>query len=473
MANKKVYTNLDFGQNSSIINLGRIQINPIYDHIALEITSFDLAQTSDIVQINDALGSQIWRVRGNSIIEVNGNQKISSHTLYSGYSSAILSGIYHSPILKNAIISGSVDALSSTKIINYPGATIGTDVPNYNQVLQAKNTALSGSIVRSPGYAAENTIVIPNASYKGIIITPNVSQSADIFQTLDGTGELAFRINSLGNAIGNSAITASGLVPLNQVNVILSGHTNNDIPHPLDRFDVFSRWEHSWENIHLTNWTFVASGSTPPIRYMYKPRYLTALQHPTISKIAAIDGSTGVVGNEGGCSYLSGQLVHISSGTVIGAIFINFMSAGIQTARIGFWGNDDSNISANGRPPIGFWLEYDRSVSTTDWRLSGCGSGGVASVQASGFILSNDKWQYGAFVSTPQNTLEIYRCIKGQSPILAGVLSGANIPVTAQERQGSTFWQMTKIVADSYRPIFIVYKLGKITGNRDFPLFPG
>ena len=516
MASKKVFTSLDFDFNATIENVGRVDIYSAYDHISLEVRGYLFGQSSNIAQIKDGNDDEVWLINGSSIIEVYGKQKVYNDVINSGYSvniysgiykaprivspylsgvvnsinatvisgtyytpilinpilsgiindinAQVISGTYHTSVLNNPILSGTVDCQSTTRITNLSPGTNPKDAINYNQL----NTAISGVVIKSPVAISQNTVK-PLGDYHGVIISAYVTQSVDLFQTYNSTGDLKFRINANGLALGDTATAASGLVPLRQVNVVLSGHTDLRNPHPLDRHIPLFGFENRWENANLNAWTFVASGTTPPTRYMTQPRYFTKQNSPFMGKVVTIDGQSGLIGNEAGCSYSSSRNQCAPSGCVYAFHHRTEQPTYLQKARIGFWGNDE-NPSANGGPRYGFWLEFDRSVSTTDWYLKAGGSGGIASVQASGFVATDD-YQFGVFVFGSDMTLKFYKCDENGATLCA-TLSGTNLPDTGLYQSGASFWQMQKVAGTAQRPHHQVHRLGKVVDTSRFPLFP-
>ena len=226
----KVYTSLDFDGNASIENTTRVDIYSVVDVISLEVRGFSVAQTSSIISVLDGNGSAVWKILGSGILEVYKDTKTiaGAHHIYSNHATRIISGLYITPLINNAVLSGTTNA-NSTRITDLTAGTSARDAANVTQV----NSAISGQItghlntddphgmylLTSPTGGQRN-VILPASDFTPLIIDgpdgAGISNLLEVYAQ-DG-GALLFNISSGGEVViaaGFSAVSVSTLVGIN------------------------------------------------------------------------------------------------------------------------------------------------------------------------------------------------------------------------------------------------------------------
>ena len=223
-----------------------------------------------------------------------------------------------------------------------------------------------------------------------------------------------------------------------------------------------------WMSTQFAGWggAFAGGGTS----YIAQPQFFGANFDTRIVTAATVDTAGGTSGTIGACRFHNDNgRVGLSDGYVIAFNTQCVNVSEIQACRIGFAGNA-SAPGATGRPAAGVWLEFDRSVSATDWNLT-CGAGSVYTAQGTGLAVPGGTWEWWALVYESASSVKLYALDPSKATLVATVTT--NAPSSTTERTGRLFFQIEKINPASSARAHLQNDLFAVIPSADrYPVLP-
>lgn len=249
MSLKKVYTSLDFGGNSTIEDVSRVDISAADDHIALEVRGWSIGGSANIAEFYADSGGVfasaldkdgVWHHYENQYWTM-GFVSLGNHLTH------LLSGVLDASVLYNTVVSGYFDCQSIVELTNLVDGSSAKSAVTVSQLLSAVSGVVTSSddlfdqyIYKQPTSDSRNDIQVGNDvvalrlyGQEGGGGSSNIQEwlpftGSPDYAYVDPTGLISgFGLDAQSNRVTqvDDATAADDAVNLNQMNVAISGHT--------------------------------------------------------------------------------------------------------------------------------------------------------------------------------------------------------------------------------------------------------